>query len=67
MNFYRFKLVLGRLKLIDKPKIRSIFIIYLEPRTNQDLSNKICFIIFRVQMNPTQIFELQGFEYIFGK
>jgi hypothetical protein len=34
MNFYRFKLVLDRLKLTDKPGIRSIFIIFLEPRTD---------------------------------
>jgi hypothetical protein len=46
MNFYRFKLDLDRLKLIDKPETRSIFIIFLEPRTDQDLSNKICFINF---------------------
>jgi hypothetical protein len=32
MNFYRFKLALDRLKLIDKPRTRSIFIIFLEPR-----------------------------------
>jgi hypothetical protein len=57
MNFYRFKLVLDRLKLKDKPEIRSIFIIFLEPRTDQDLSNTICFIIFQVQTNPTQFFE----------
>jgi hypothetical protein len=34
MNFYRFKQALDRLKLTDKPGIRSIFIIFLEPRTN---------------------------------
>jgi hypothetical protein len=34
MNFYRFKLVLDRLKLTDKPRTRSIFIIFLEPRTD---------------------------------
>jgi hypothetical protein len=34
MNFYRFKLVLDILKLIDKPGTRSIFIIFLEPSTD---------------------------------
>jgi hypothetical protein len=33
MNFYRFKLALDRLKLTDKPGVRNIFIIFLEPRT----------------------------------
>jgi hypothetical protein len=37
--------------------IRLIFVIFLYYRTDLNLSNKICFIIFRVQMNPTQIFE----------
>jgi hypothetical protein len=34
-----------------------IFVIFLYYRTEFNHSNKICFIIFRVQMNPTQIFE----------
>jgi hypothetical protein len=34
MNFYRFKLALDRLKLTDKLGTRSIFIIFLEPRTD---------------------------------
>jgi hypothetical protein len=34
-----------------------IFVIFLYYRTEFNLSNKICFIIFRVQMNPIQIFE----------
>jgi hypothetical protein len=57
MNFYRFKLALDRLKLSEKPGTSSIFIIFLELRTDYDLSNKICFKIFRVQMNHTEIFE----------
>jgi hypothetical protein len=52
-----FKLVLDRLKLTGNSGISSIFVIFLEPSTDYDLSNKICFIIFRVQTNPTQIFE----------
>jgi hypothetical protein len=34
-----------------------VFVIFLYYITDLNLSNKICFIIFRVQMNPTQIFE----------
>jgi hypothetical protein len=57
MNFYISKLVLDRLKLTDKPGTKSIFIIFLEPRTDYDIPNKTCFTIFRVQINTTQIFE----------
>jgi hypothetical protein len=45
MNFDRFKIALDRLKLTDKPGTWSIFIIFLKPRIDLDLSNKICFII----------------------
>jgi hypothetical protein len=34
MNFYTFKLALARLKLIDNPGTRYIFLIFLEPRTD---------------------------------
>jgi hypothetical protein len=34
-----------------------IFVIFLYYRTDLNISNKNCFIIFRVQTNPTQIFE----------
>jgi hypothetical protein len=34
-----------------------IFVIFFYYRTDLNISNKICFIIFRVQMNPTHIFE----------
>jgi hypothetical protein len=37
MNFYIFKLALVRLKLTDIPDIRYIYVIFLEPRTDQDL------------------------------
>jgi hypothetical protein len=57
MNFYRFKLALARLKLTGKSGTISIFVIFLEPSTDYDLSNKIRFIIFWVRMNPTQIYE----------
>jgi hypothetical protein len=33
MNFYRFNLVLARLKLIGKSDIRHIFLLFLEHRT----------------------------------
>jgi hypothetical protein len=58
MNFYNFNLVLARLKLIDKSGTRHIFILFLEPRTYYDLSNKIYFIIFRGQMNPVKFLEI---------
>jgi hypothetical protein len=45
-NFYRFKLALVRLKLPDIPDTRYIYLIFLEPRTDQDLLNEICFTIF---------------------
>jgi hypothetical protein len=63
MNFYRFELVLDGLNLTDKTGTRSIFVIFLEPNTDLEPFNKIRFIIFLVQMNPTQILNLQGFEY----
>jgi hypothetical protein len=63
MNFYRFELVLDGLNLTDKTGTRSIFVIFLEPSTDLEPFNKIRFIIFLVQMNPTQILNLQGFEY----
>jgi hypothetical protein len=34
MNFYRFELVLDGLNLTDKTGTRSIFVIFLEPRTD---------------------------------
>jgi hypothetical protein len=58
MNFYMFNLVLVRLKLTGKSGTRYIFLISLESRTGQNLPNKICFIIFRGQMNHMQIFEV---------
>jgi hypothetical protein len=33
MNFYRFNLVLARLKLTGKSDTRHIFLLFLEPRT----------------------------------
>jgi hypothetical protein len=57
MNFYRFKLTLARLKLIDNPGTIYVFLIFFEPRTYLDVSNKICFAIFRVQIKLVQIFE----------
>jgi hypothetical protein len=45
-NFYRFKLVLARLKLLDIPDTRYIYLIFLDPITEQYLSNKICFTFF---------------------
>jgi hypothetical protein len=44
-NLYRFKLALARLKLTDIPNTRYIYFIFLEPRTDQDLLNEICFTI----------------------
>jgi hypothetical protein len=58
LNFYRFNLVLARLKLTGKSSTRYIFLIFLESRTGYDLPNKICLIIFRGQMNPMQIFKV---------
>jgi hypothetical protein len=45
-NFYRFKLAVERLELPDIPDTRYIYLIFLEPRTDQDLLNEICFTIF---------------------
>jgi hypothetical protein len=45
-NLYRFKLALARLKLPNILDTRYIYLIFLEPRTNQDLLNEICFTIF---------------------
>jgi hypothetical protein len=45
-NFYRFKLALARLKLSYILDTRYIYLIFLEPRTDQDLLNEICFTIF---------------------
>jgi hypothetical protein len=35
----------------------TYFVIFLYYRIDLNISNKISFIIFRVQKNPTQIFE----------
>jgi hypothetical protein len=45
------------LKLTEKLGVGLIFVIFLYYRTDLNLSNKICFIIFWVQMNSTQIFK----------
>jgi hypothetical protein len=46
MNFYSFKLDLARLKLAGILEARYIYFIILDPRTDQDLSNEICFTFF---------------------
>jgi hypothetical protein len=46
MDFYWIKLDLKWLKLKDILDARYIYLIFLEPRTDQDLLNKICFIEF---------------------
>jgi hypothetical protein len=46
MDFYWIKLDLKWLKLKDILDTRYIYLIFLEPRTDQDLLNKICFIEF---------------------
>jgi hypothetical protein len=58
MNFYWIKLGLSRLKLKDFLDARYIYFIFLNHRTDQDLSKEICFIIFWLQINLVQIFEL---------
>jgi hypothetical protein len=45
MNFYRFKLALARLKLTDILDTRYIYLIFLKPREDRDILNKIYFII----------------------
>jgi hypothetical protein len=58
MNFYWIKLELARLKLIGIPEAWYIYFIFLEPRTDQDLSNKICFLFFWLQIKLVQILEV---------
>jgi hypothetical protein len=59
MNLYWFKLALARLKLTGIPDTRYTYIIFLKPRA-EDLSNKICFIFFWIQIKLLQIFELSN-------
>jgi hypothetical protein len=58
MNFYWFKLDLVRLKLTGIPDATYIYLIFLEPRADKDLSKGIYFIIFWLQIKLVQIFEL---------
>jgi hypothetical protein len=58
MNSCRFKLALSRIILKGQPEARWNYFIFLNSRTAQDLSNKICFTSFRVQINPPHFFEL---------
>jgi hypothetical protein len=46
MNFYWLNLDLASLNLIDIPDVRYIYFTFLEPRTDQDLLNKICLTFF---------------------
>jgi hypothetical protein len=64
-NFYRFKLALARLKLLDIPDTRYIYLIFLGPITEQYLSNKICFTFFlSSDQICTKFWSLLGFESI---
>jgi hypothetical protein len=54
-NLYWFKLALSRIILKGQPEVWWIYFIFLNSRTDQDLSNKICFTNFRLELNFVQI------------
>jgi hypothetical protein len=56
-NPYWIKLDLAHLKLKDIPDAIYIHFIFLEPRTDEDLSKEIYFIFFWFQIKLVQIFE----------
>jgi hypothetical protein len=58
MNSYRFKLALSRININIHSWTRRVYFIFLDPRTEQDLSNEIYFKFFRLQFKSIQIFEL---------
>jgi hypothetical protein len=66
MNFYWIKLDLVRLKLKYIPKARYIHFIFLKPKTDQDLSNEICFIIFWVEFKFVKIGQLAAIWIKYG-